>query len=369
MNTLKIKSVILKKINQIVVISGHNDLFKNLIKKFNYQITYNNMNNKKISIWIPFITLISFLFSCTPDAYFTESKTDIISNEYLVSRQTAEILANNILFTQDVGVSREELSTRTAKKQIESVLEVPDDENQTAYYIINYENGGFLILAGDKRSEPLLAFSDVNKFDLDSEYFPGGLVSWLYNSKETIQSLREENVEIAPQIERQWDNLFQGETDIVLHRTFPPIIIDPDDPIDDPDPLDPNPDCEPYTIRVGPLLQTEWGQRCEYNSMTPAMSCGPCGHAFTGCVATAMAQVMRYHEYPTNYNWSGMPNASGSDEIARLMRDIGIAVDMDYQCNGSGASVPNKVVPGFKNSFGYSSALYADYNYMTVKMN
>ena len=116
MNTLKIKSVILKKINQIVVISGHNDLFKNLIKKFNYQITYNNMNNKKISIWIPFITLISFLFSCTPDAYFTESKTDIISNEYLVSRQTAEILANNILFTQDGGVSREELSTRTAKK-------------------------------------------------------------------------------------------------------------------------------------------------------------------------------------------------------------------------------------------------------------
>jgi hypothetical protein len=49
------------------------------------------------------------------------------------------------------------------------------------------------------------------------------------------------------------------------------------------------------------------------------------------------------------------------------MRDIGVAVNMDYGCNGSSANTSSKVAPAFKNSFGYGSALYADYNYMTVK--
>ena len=72
---------------------------------------------------------------------------------------------------------------------MKSILEVPDKDEKPAFFIINYDNGGFVILAGDKRSEPILAFSETNQFDLDSKDFPAGLISWLYSSKESIEDI------------------------------------------------------------------------------------------------------------------------------------------------------------------------------------
>ncbi len=96
------------------------------------------------------------------------------------------------------------------------------------------------------------------------------------------------------------------------------------------------------------------------------MSCGPCGRAWTGCVATAMAQVMKHHKHPTNYNWSDMPNSYGNTYISSLMRDIGDAVGMKYTCDASKAYADD-IAPALKNTFGYNSASYADYDYNTVK--
>ena len=90
--------------------------------------------------------------------------------------------------------------------------------------------------------------------------------------------------------------------------------------------------------RIGPLLQTKWGQGCGYNDFVTKAG-NSCGHAPTGCVATAAAQVMRYHRYPTDRNWDAMSDTSGSPESARLMSDIGIAVKMKYEKNSSGAWV------------------------------
>lgn len=76
---------------------------------------------------------------------------------------------------------------------------------------------------------------------------------------------------------------------------------------------------------------------------------------------------IRYHQYPKNYNYSIMLdrirfsreyNTSGANEIARLMRDIGSAVGMDYGCDGSGADTEDEVASSFKSDFGYSSASY-----------
>ncbi len=157
------------------------------------------------------------------------------------------------------------------------------------------------------------------------------------------------------------------------------------------------------TSTVGPLLQTQWNQGPydnnygPYNEYTPAET--GCSDAPTGCVATAMAQTMKYwnwpdqgvgsHSYQWNgtsftgpmlsanfahpYNWANMPTALSTststvqdDAVARLMSDVGIAVNMQYTCNGSGA-YPSDAENSLVNFFKYSNTanLVSRSNYST----
>lgn len=123
--------------------------------------------------------------------------------------------------------------------------------------------------------------------------------------------------------------------------------------------------------QVSPLLSTSWNQGCYYNSACPTRTAGPCGRAFTGCNATAMAQLMKYHSYPstgwgshthgtltanyaaTTYNWAAMPNALSTEntEIATLMLHLGIGVDMNYSPSNSTSGADASI---FKKHFKYS---------------
>jgi uncharacterized repeat protein (TIGR02543 family) len=97
------------------------------------------------------------------------------------------------------------------------------------------------------------------------------------------------------------------------------------------------------------LKETEWNQTYPYNAKCPTVQGARTeynGRAPTGCVATAMAQIMKYHKYPTTYDWKNMldnyPNSNSGttpqrDEIAKLMYDCGVAVQMEYRANNSGA--------------------------------
>lgn len=123
---------------------------------------------------------------------------------------------------------------------------------------------------------------------------------------------------------------------------------------------------------VIPLLSTQWGQNAPYNNLCP-MVVGKDIHCKTGCVATAMAQVMKFYNYPTRgrgvieyqyngddnskqtlkadlsqsiYLWDKMQNtynsadrrtAEENEAVARLMADCGAAVCMDYGQYESGA--------------------------------
>ncbi len=160
----------------------------------------------------------------------------------------------------------------------------------------------------------------------------------------------------------------------------------------------------PGDLRAGPFVQTAWnqgavrGKDC-YNRFTPILSDGT--RAVCGCVATAMAQVMRYHEYPTAacapvtrrcfieaatrgktagvtnlttqagvYDWANMPlkpNAASADltdaqcdAIGKLTSDAGISVYMAYDLaakGGSGAFLFN-VAKALMEVFGYANAAY-----------
>ena len=112
---------------------------------------------------------------------------------------------------------------------------------------------------------------------------------------------------------------------------------------------------------VDPLLWTQWDQGEPYNNLCPEYEQGQ--RSVTGCVATAMAQVMAYWRYPGTYDWNQMlPNYNtlvGSNAtytqcyaVAQLMLDCGMAVDMDYG-ESSGAN-SHLVHAALASQFGYN---------------
>jgi streptopain len=115
---------------------------------------------------------------------------------------------------------------------------------------------------------------------------------------------------------------------------------------------------------IGPLVTTTWGQDSPHNLLTP-------NNYSTGCVATAMAQVMKYHQWPNEYNWSIMVDNYNSssisqeskNEVAKLMRIAGTSVSTSYGKDGSGAQTSD--VPfALKTYFKYSSNVkYSNYDY------
>ncbi|MDD3741979.1 MAG: C10 family peptidase, partial [Bacteroidales bacterium] len=130
---------------------------------------------------------------------------------------------------------------------------------------------------------------------------------------------------------------------------------------------------------VSPLMSTTWNQGCGYNAQCPVDGAGPCGHVYTGCVATAMAQVIRCNEHPVNgtgtycythsvygeqcadfsattYDYASMPDGSGNADVAELMYHCGVSVNMGYSPTGSGA-YSGSVPTALKNYFDYKNVV------------
>ena len=240
------------------------------------------------------------------------------------------------------------------KRKLKEVKSVTDESKKPVFHVMNYEGGGFVIFAADNRATPVLAYSDTDNFPVDPKLYPTALAEWLTYSKEYVQAIRKEN---KKQTIAEANRAVPCEMSVSLN-VVPP---------DGCDGGGGTPTCQNSYETRDPLMTSTWGQGCGYNNNTPTCSGGSCGHTPTGCVATAMAQVMRYHRFPVAYNWAVMPNSvssstsTGSPEISGLMRDIGNNVGMDYGCDGSSADTEDEVAQTFVGDFGYASASYIDY--------
>lgn len=138
--------------------------------------------------------------------------------------------------------------------------------------------------------------------------------------------------------------------------------------------------------QVSPFLTTTWNQTCYYNEQCPTVgSGGDCGHAFTGCNATAWGQIMKYYAFPSTtmgtvycntnaptycvdfssqtYDFNLMPNnvSSSKPEVAKLLYQIGVAQDMQWS-NVNSTSYFD-VVP-LKRYFKYSPKMYASATFL-----
>jgi hypothetical protein len=192
-------------------------------------------------------------------------------------------------------------------------------------FAFNLQGGGFVIVAASNMQQPVLGYSETGSIDKNN--LPPQLKAWL-------------------EVASDWIDKHPNEDFGLIQKALNPAFD------------------LPTTTAVNPLCTTVWDQGCYYNEDCPSDAFGPCNHCVTGCVATAMAQVMKRWNYPqhghgmhsythlvygflsadfggANYNWSAMPDslATNNPEVAQLMSHCGIAVNMDYSSTSSGSYI------------------------------
>lgn len=316
------------------------------MKKFNFKI-------------LPVILLMALLsFSCEKDDSLTDNtntQESINHGEkvnYEVTAEEASAFASNFLRT------RSKLkSTLSVKKTTDFNLPIKNRK----LFLVQFNPKGFVLMSDNMQNIPVLAFSENGDFGYsDYNELPAGIKEWV---SETI--LLNLELEKDTTLQNENDVLYEWQT--TLPRLKSTNIINPDD-------------CEYIYLGHSQdisncMLQTHWSQNLPYSLYTPICSSDGT-HKPTGCVATAMAQVMNYWEYPGSWNWAILQNSylynsttTSAYEVARLMKNIGNHVNMNYGCEGSSAS-SNKAKKVLDNDFGYSGAIkYDDYHIDNIRQN
>ena len=212
---------------------------------------------------------------------------------------------------------------------IESV-ELFSVENTNTFYVIELSPQGFILISYDDLIKPVLAYSFENDFRFDN--IPSNIDYIFKLYKKQILDQQEFRIDPNNEISNEW---------IKFSRAV---------------------DYEPPTRSVSPLIQARFDQGSSWNDMCPEDPDGPGGNVLVGCVAVSMAQVMHYWSYPevgygshsynhweygnqyanfgnSYYDYEQMPNNYATTETQELLYHCGVAVNMGYGVDGSGANV------------------------------
>lgn len=256
-----------------------------------------------------------------------------------VSVETAKTVAINFVKNVDTNASDAALSL------------VYSSDN---FYVFSNEST-WVIISADDRAYPVLGYSTESLFNIpvnEADTAVGNnFWGWMRSYEEQISYARENNLSASAEISQMWQDL---KEDCLV----------PSD----------------GTTAVEPLLTTTWGQGYPYNAMCPA-------GAVTGCVATAMGQILKYWNYPeqglgsygytwqgyqytyadfgaTSYNWANMPNSTSEPnaDIATLLYHTAVSCRSMWGSNTGVAvtSNDNPMVASFWNYFrmAFSSLRY-----------
>jgi photosystem II stability/assembly factor-like uncharacterized protein len=225
-----------------------------------------------------------------------------------------------------------------------------DNQGLTCIYLFNYEPYGFVLVAADDAVIPVLGYSTE-----DSAPWPiqsPSAKAWLESYSHEIYRIRQNKLD-----NQRTKHLWAEALSVAFKAS---------------------------SLDIEPLLNTKWGQKCYFNEDCPTdAQAAPdlCGHTFTGCVATAMAQIMKYYSWPatdmgsfaytlpqygqqaanfgqTTYNWSQMPNlvVSSNPFVAELLYHCGVSVMMNYGVQTS-IAFDGAVVNALKTYFNYNPRL------------
>ncbi|MBR0176374.1 MAG: C10 family peptidase [Bacteroidales bacterium] len=241
-------------------------------------------------------------------------------------------------------------------------------------YIFTAEQG-FVVMAADDCVQPILGYSLTGKFV--AENMPTNVSGWLQGYSDEIQYAIDSKAKASAETAKLWKDLIYGNSKASTSKA---------------------------TAIVPNLLKTEWDQDPLYNNFCPYDNTAS-ELTVTGCVATAMAQILKYWDYPTSgtgshsythstyglqsanygsttYNWENMPAYLSSsstteqiNEVARLMYHCGVSVNMTYglSVNGGSSASTQMVGNALMNYFKYSSGItykekssYTDANWKSL---
>ncbi len=164
-------------------------------------------------------------------------------------------------------------------RQIIKIETFIDDNDQPVYYVVYLQPNGFVIVSADDLVEPIIAFADDGTFEPSLESPLGALVNNDLNGRITaVRNTFSLQMEVPGGPRSKWRHLISLAEASENGFGLMGLITLSD-------------------VRVEPFIKSKWGQRyiCGkngYNYYTP-------NNYYCGCTATAMAQLMRYHEHPT----------------------------------------------------------------------
>ena len=214
-------------------------------------------------------------------------------------------------------------------------------KSEPCYYVFNIgSRDGFVIVSGDDCAPEILGYADSG--EVNPQNMPENMKAWLQGYADQIEWMKEKGY--APAKAKTAKKAVKAE--------------------------------------IAPLVQTHWNQTPPYNNLCPEYSTGY--KSATGCVATAMAQMMYYHQWPTNsttaipaytwkttndlgpldattFDWASMQLSYASstesntqnDAVATLMKYCGYSVQMYY--GSSSSATTSDVVNALKTYFNYNA--------------
>lgn len=272
-----------------------------------------------------------------------------------VNKKTAEKVAINAF----AGLN----NNRNAPDfQVKEILTVKSEE-ETSFYIINFKPTGFIIISASDAAVPILGSSTESNFSFEN--LPPQLAYLFDCYKTQIKEIEKQKNAQSEEIKQKWDK-YLG-TVVASPNRLKSISTLP--------------------TQVDQILNTKWGQNLGWNRYCPANDSGPGGHTLAGCVAVAMAQILKkwgcqanetgyysyYHPHPyyatkyglleadfsgANYLWNLMVDFPSDEYNAKLIRDCGVSISMEYGPKSSEAYMSDAQAAlstffGFKNTSNY----------------
>ena len=243
--------------------------------------------------------------------------------------------------------------------QLELAYTASTEKGNPSFYAFNGSPAGFVIVSACDLTSPILGYSETGAFH--TENIPDGLQYFFNGYGQSIDFAEENLMRPDSEIAQEWENLERyGRTQLTRAEV------------------------------VSPLIATHWDQGCYYNASCPKDDDGPCGYVYAGCVATSMAQVMKYWNYPehgtgthtyncppygdlfvdfgaTTYHWEEMPESLNDYDlnVSIAIYHCGVSVNMFYGSYGSGA-LHQSISSALSSYFGYAPStnlMRDDYTY------
>ncbi|MBQ3743044.1 MAG: C10 family peptidase [Bacteroidales bacterium] len=360
-------------------------------------------------LFFVFAALLMIMVSCDTinQSMDIRLQVDDPDNQFRIPHSMAPLSQEDAILVARRFVAMNENQTKSSyTKTPESVYSIEGSSDNPAVFAINYgDNDGFVIVNASKKYFPILAYSETGHFSENRN--PSGLDVWLEEQRSLIETAENLPIDSLKEITKAWRDYEINTTSRIPTKAEDDTLTFRDEAIAEWEAngfecmdlatsslyLNPtvyslwcslaqqqsNPNYNymqsavvlyygtTSTPQVGPLLSTTWGQWEPYNDRIPMINNE---RPPAGCSIAAMAQIMRYHQWPTLYPWSTMSNSTATYYTKVLYYNLGRDAQTSYSLSGSSTNINNlkNAITGSSYHYHYNASV-ANHSYATTKSN